>query len=301
MREIEGANPSSPTFFMNLIKLKCTNCKASVYRAGGRINEAKKFGWKTFCSVRCQGDSRSTQKFLRCANKECGNRFFRSEREVRKMNAVYCSRSCAVSVNNSRHPKRKKQIIENTCGNCGKTFLKKGLFCSIKCKFKGQIIKEDEITGAIKDFYYNNGRIPFKKEFNSYNAARNRFGSWNKAVEAAGFTPNPVMFANKHIAKDGHKCDSLAEKIVDDWLNDRDIAHKRSVQYEYNPNFTCDFVVDDYFIEFFGLENEHKRYSEIVKRKRVLAKKYNLNLIELSPRHLLPKNKLDSVLGFLLK
>ena len=29
------------------------------------------------------------------------------------------------------------------------------------------------------------------------------FSTWNKAVIAAGFKPNPVKFANKYIAEDG--------------------------------------------------------------------------------------------------
>ena len=56
-----------------------------------------------------------------------------------------------------------------------------------------------------------------------YGEAREIFGSWNNAVEAAGFKPNPVLFAEKHTADDGHHCDSLAEKIIDDWLNSQKI------------------------------------------------------------------------------
>jgi len=110
-----------------------------------------------------------------------------------------------------------------------------------------------------------------------------------------------VLFADKHIAGDGHKCDSLTEKIIDDWLANKGIKHKRSVPYGHNTRFTCDFVIGDYFIEFLGLENNHKHYTEVAKEKRKLAKKHNINLIELRPNQVLPRIKLDEALGFLLE
>ena len=80
------------------------------------------------------------------------------------------------------------------------------------------MIKEERILAKIKEFYKKEKRIPFKKEFSHYGAAQERFGSWNKAVESAGFKPNPVIFARKHKANDGHICDSFAEKIIEDWF-----------------------------------------------------------------------------------
>ncbi len=107
------------------------------------------------------------------------------------------------------------------------------------------------------------------------------------------------MFAKKYKAKDGHSCDSLSEKIIDDWLYQNKIEHETNVPYPQNPKFKCDFVVNKYFVEFFGLDGQHKRYTELVNIKRSLAKKYKINLIELKPKDLFPKNKLDLVLNFL--
>ncbi|MEX0877304.1 MAG: hypothetical protein WDZ40_00380 [Candidatus Spechtbacterales bacterium] len=175
------------------------------------------------------------------------------------------------------------------------------MFCSVKCKNKAQFISEEKIIKQIKAFYTKNNRIPVKKEFQHTKAARERFGSWNKAIEAAGFSPNPAMFAERHIARDGHECDSLSEKIIDDWLTSNNVKHKRSIPYPQNNKLTCDFVIGKYFIEFFGLENEHKRYTELVQEKRRLAKKMKLNLVEIKPAHIFPKNKLNEHLSFLLK
>jgi hypothetical protein len=51
-----------------------------------------------------------------------------------------------------------------------------------------------------------------------YREYQQRFGSWNNAIRLAGFEPNSVIFSKKFLAKDGHVCDSYAEKIIDDWL-----------------------------------------------------------------------------------
>jgi len=232
---------------------------------------------------------------------------FRLPKEIKrsKSGLVFCSLSCAVSTNNHIIPKRKvalkKEARKKQCNYCGKEFVGSGKkYCSTKCQSGSQVITEEKIIKKIQDFHRKNERIPVKKEFFHYNAARNRFGSWNNAVKAAGFKPNPVIFANKHRAKDGHRCDSLSEKIIDDWLFKNSLKHKINISYPENIKLTYDFIVNDYFIEFFGLEGEHRRYTELVKEKKKLAKKYNLNLIELKPGDLFPENKLDNVLSFLL-
>jgi len=197
------------------------------------------------------------------------------------------------------------------CLTCGKEFIGNRKYCSSSCRsntlkgksntLKGRIlVTKNQIIKQIEDFYKKYKRIPVKREFPHYSAAQDRFGSWNKAIKAAGFEPNPVLFAKKHKAKDGHICDSLSEKIIDDWLSKNNLEHQINIPYPENSNLTCDFVIDKYFIEFFGLEGEHSRYTELVKEKRKLARKYKLNLVDLKPEHLFPKNKLDSVLNFLL-
>ncbi|MDP4010323.1 MAG: hypothetical protein Q8P37_00475 [Candidatus Spechtbacteria bacterium] len=284
---------------MQLVKLNCASCRKIVHRSKSRFNEAKKFGWKTYCSSRCQAQSFKKQNYIKCSNPVCEATFWRINKEIKKVKNSYCSRSCAAIINNSKSPKRKKKIVKNTCKICTKLFYRDGLFCSLKCKNAGQFISKEKIIDEIQSFYNKNGRIPTKKEFKHNHAGRERFGSWNNAIETAGFSPNPALFAEKHIARDGHKCDSLSEKIIDDWFAANNIGHERSVSYPERPQFTCDFVVGDYFIEFFGLENEHKKYTEIVKEKRRLAKRLQINLIEIKPQDIFPKNRLEKVLEFL--
>lgn len=200
----------------------------------------------------------------------------------------YCSRRCAVTVNNSKFIKNPG--VAKICHCCGAVYKSREKYCSRKCKDLGESISESELISQIKQFVMKNGRIPFKQEFVHSHAARLRFGSWNKAIVVAGFKPNPVMFSKKHIAKDGHKCDSLAEKLVDDWLFKNGIEHKRSFPYPDNKGFTCDFVIGNKWVEFFGLAGQFKKYDQLKKRKLRLARKHNLKVIEIYPEDVFPLN-----------
>lgn len=128
-----------------------------------------------------------------------------------------------------------------------------------------------------------------------YKISRALFGTWNKAVEAAGFISNPVLFSHRHMADDGHMCDSLAEKIIDNWLHKRNIDHQRNVSYP-NSAYNADFLVKNSLIEFFGLSGELKKYDIAVKAKENLVKQYHLKLIKIYPKDIFPTNKLGDIL-----
>jgi hypothetical protein len=226
---------------------------------------------------------------LICENPECKKAFRRRIYKISKHN--YCSCSCAAAVSNKLYP-RNPGVVK-ICAYCGKNFKSREKYCSKKCKDLGSIIPEKFLLNQITEFVNKNGRIPYKYEIPHYHAYRGRFGSWNKAIEAAGFIPNPVMFAKKYIAKDGDKCDSLAEKIIDDYLFRRKIKHLRSHPYPGNDGFTVDFKVGDKWIEFFGLSGQLKRYDQLKRRKLRLAKNLGINLIEIYPKDLFPNNNLS--------
>ena len=284
---------------MNLVKVKCELCGKEFSRPRGRANEAKKFGWKQYCSKECQYQVRMKRIKRVCANLKCNKIVFRRLGQIKKSKSglVFCSRSCAAIIHNSESPKRKKRIIIKNCQYCGKKFIGSGeKFCSTNCQYKTQIISKEEILNKIKTFCKGNKRIPLKREFHHYNTARLRFGTWNKAIKVAGFEPNPVLFAKKHIANDGHKCDSLAEKIIDDWLYARKIKHRRNIPYPGNKSLTVDFVTKNNWIEFFGLAGVVERYDQLVKKKLILAKKYKLPLIKIYPKDLFPVNRLPKII-----
>lgn len=253
----------------------------------------KKFGWKTYCSLECQKTARNKQQKFTCFRPSCDKVFTRSPHEILGA-ALYCSQACAAIVNNSKYPKRGAVIRK--CLYCAREFKENGSYCSRKCKDISQIMPAEEVMRKIKEFYLKHGRIPLKREFLSAKAARLRFGSWNKAIEAAGYKSNPVMFALQYLSKDGHKCNSFSEKIIDDWLYEKNIKHKRSVPYPGRQRLTTDFVTDGNWIEFFGLSGEVKKYDALLKKKLRLVKKYKLPLTAIYPKHLFPQNQLATIL-----
>ena len=280
---------------MNLVKINCVFCGKEFFRSLGRGNEARKFGWKQYCSQKCLKKDRTRGVRRICANPVCNRIVIRPPSEIRKSRTgmVFCSQSCAAIVSN--HKRRKSKI----CINCGKEFFGERKCCSKSCYNlinSKIVVSSKQITNEIKAFYKREKRIPVKREYHHYDAARLRFGTWNKAVKAAGFEPNPILFAKKFIAEDGHKCDSFSEKIIDDWLVSKNIKHKRNVPYPQNKSLTADFVVKDTIIEFFGLIGAIKRYDELVREKQNICRKYNLKLIEIYPKDLFPVNRLSEVL-----
>jgi Homing endonuclease associated repeat len=158
----------------------------------------------------------------------------------------------------------------------------------------------EELTLKIKHFYARHGRIPLKRELNAFAVFRRHFGSWNNAIIAAGFEPNPILFAKKFVACDGHRCDSFTEKIVDDWLSARHIHHERNWRYA-GTKMTADFFVyPGMVIEFFGLAGVQKKYDALIDIKRKFCATHGMNLIELYPRDVFPADGLRGKLDFLL-
>ena len=289
---------------MKMIELTCHKCGKKFVKYKGRVNEAIKLGWRQYCSNKCQFLAHLTGS--NCACQTCGQSVWRTPREIRtsKTKRFFCDTSCAAIYNNRI---RSEATPKNFCKypNCNTQIPNDQIYCSRSCAAfsrKRTIISlKREVLSKIRKFYKFNKRVPVKKEMYAiYGKARDVFETWNKAIEAAGYQPNPVMFANKHMAKDGHKCDSLAEKIIDEWLYSKGIPHNRSVPYPEGYKLTCDFVVNKTFIEFFGLEGEVKRYDQLVNLKRRLSKKHRFKLVEIKPSHLFPKNKLDQILSFLV-
>ena len=104
-----------------------------------------------------------------------------------------------------------------------------------------------------------------------------------------------MLFAKKFIAKDGHICDSFAEKIIDDWLYSNNVEHQRNIPYP-NGSYTADFLIKGELIEFLGLNGELKEYDKNTKLKEKLAEKHKLKLIKIYPKDLFPVNHLSEII-----
>ncbi len=281
-----------------LQSVHCAYCDLIFLRPIQRFNEAMKFGWKQYCSKKCQYEAKEKQVTFVCGRSGCNKSYKRTEYDFLRYGVTYCSHRCFALVSNKKHPRWSWKV--KICAYCGKDFRRNRKYCSPTCQSKSQIISTDLLINQLKEFVRTEGRIPFKKELHHYSAVRRAFGTWNNFMRIAGFEPNPVLFAKKHIANDGHRCDSLAERIIDDWLFRRKIPHERSFPYPGNKSFTVDFKVENYWIEFFGLRGELKKYNESMDKKFKMARKYKLELISLYPVDLFPVGKLNEKLKFLL-
>jgi hypothetical protein len=152
------------------------------------------------------------------------------------------------------------------------------------------------LISFIKRFFEKYQRIPTKLDLpNLVGPAFRLFGTWNRLIIQSGFSPNPVLFAKKFIAKDGHHCDSFTEKIIDDWLSNHKIQHIRNAPYG-KTKYTGDFKIGDVYVEFFGLHGQLKKYDEIMKKKIKYIRNHHLRLIDLYPKDIFPYIRLGKIL-----
>lgn len=313
-----------------LVNVFCNNCNSPFSIELKRYNENIKMNWKFYCSSSCKNQSKLRGKFIKCSNIKCDKLFYRNNKNIKLNN--YCSNSCAAKINNFNKVRNPHGF--NNCTSKNKNLVKKvfsfegtnygnrkynkvpkyclrpfcynkislrSKYCSVTCQRIHQSPKLYEyrnlVLTKIHSFVYSHSRIPTKRELDCiYKIACKVFGSWNKAIESAGYTPNPVLFANKHVALDGHKCDSFAEMIIDNWLFDRGIEHSINISYPENNRYTVDFKVDDYWIEYFGLLGSVTKYKKSFEMKLKLSKKYNIKLIKIYPSDLFPVCNLDTLL-----
>ena len=118
------------------------------------------------------------------------------------------------------------------------------------------------------------------------------YGNWLSAIKETGFLgDNPLIkgfYGYRTLAKDGHVCNSLAEKIIDDWFFIHKISHEKEPQY---PKVVTDFVkkkiradwkINDIYIEYFGLQT-NSEYSKKTDLKIMACNLFNIKLIKLFP------------------
>lgn len=295
--EVDNSGYICINHYMYEVEVVCDQCKRTFERRAGQVNEAEKFGWKQFCSTRCQSIYKTKKVAKKCDNPSCHKVVTASP----KAKNAYCSRNCSAKHGNLQ---RLKPFVLVKCANtkCSH-FLRNhdSKYCSVECvnmSKKGITgYTEEKLLNMFQEFQKIHGRIPTKAELGHLNRpARNLFGSWNKAIKAAGLIPNEVIFSKKFTANDGHICDSLSEKIIDDWLSARKIHHDVHVKYPWNNGMSADFKVGEYWVEFFGLAGQLKRYDALKKDKIALIKKYKLKIVHLYLSDIFPINKLDTKL-----
>lgn len=279
----------------------CAMCKNPVYRSLGRSHENMKFGWKTYCSRECE--CRYKQKRQKLACESCGKLFERNSSAISSHN--YCSQSCAAILNNKKRPERNAKKIK--CLVCEKLFKRwvtgNKKYCSMKCRIEAKRYESEDLLGIIRNTAQKLKRAPTRRELKNINdACRKIFGSWNKAILAAGFIPNRShddrMYKRAHAkALDGHLCDSVSELLIDNWLHQNNILHERNAYYP-NTRHRADWEItgekQKIFAEYFGLANDSPRYDRTIKEKRGLCRQNNIFLIDIYPKDIFPINFLDN-------
>src|SRR5258708_1672901 len=286
-----------------LVKVDCSHCGKKFLKYYVYVRDNKNLGHEFYCSSRCQFENRKTGAWLLCENESCKKQFYRVKNAVLKHN--FCSKSCAAIVNNRRYPKWPKRF----CLTCGKEFKNRSSdYCSSKCGWSAQQNHHykhaiSDIVPTIKKLGKELGRSPARRELgNMSHAAIREFGSWNKAIEAAGLKPHrsdsqKMYRRTKTKARDGHVCDSISEAIIDNWLHKHKIPHARDAKYPTTKH-RADWSIQGgkVFIEYFGLAKDSPRYDREIKIKQELCRKNKIKLLEIYSSDLYPTVSLSNKL-----
>ncbi|MDP4038851.1 MAG: hypothetical protein Q8P54_02725 [bacterium] len=188
------------------------------------------------------------------------------------------------------------------CVYCGNTVKAKKNYCSSKCWGLDHQKSKKEIISDLQKLAQKLGRTPTKRECSFSTTCFKQFGSWTQALIAAALIPhrslNQRMYKRrKCIAKDGHICNSVSELIIDNWLYKNNIDHQKETPYP-KGKFTADWSLSsNVFVEYFGLAQDSRRYDEEIKKKQQICKDSEVTLIEIYPKDLFPKNRLEEILS----
>ena len=140
------------------------------------------------------------------------------------------------------------------------------------------------------------------KKAPSRNRVEQVFGSWLNALVQAEILEDGTIRTGRGtrcLAKDGHVCFSLAEKTIDDLLFRMGISHKKEIYYP-DSKYRADFLVNDTFIEYFGLAGNID-YDKKIEEKIKICKKKNIRLISLYPEDLVNMQELKEKILSCLK
>ena len=161
----------------------------------------------------------------------------------------------------------------------------------------------EECIKAIQQFYLENKKLPETRDFSktdfkypSHKMLQTHFGSWNKAIEAAGFAPNIQNgFGIDTYGKDGNLYRSSHEA----YFADNFLFEKYTYQYElpYGNGWKYDFYIKELnlYIELDGglrpqrIEEKRKYHlthgvnCSIIKTQDIYKKDYNLQRSDSGP------------------
>lgn len=152
--------------------------------------------------------------------------------------------------------------------------------------------KKDELIGMLKNMAEKLGHTPsvFELEGVSVNPFVKNFGTYSKACEQAGLSPN-MSDRNGNVlsviySKNGDRCFSLSEVFITNFFIDNKIPYKKEVFYKELSDdkrfgdMVLDWLVKEKIIvEYFGLKD--KEYIKKSNLKVFLCKENKLKIISL--------------------
>lgn len=99
----------------DLVELDCNGCDKTFYRTRARIRAAVKCESAMYCSKNCYPKRiAATGKHVKCYN--CKKVIYRAKSKVTPSSKHYCSRTCAVIVNNKNRLKTYTRKVQCGCG-----------------------------------------------------------------------------------------------------------------------------------------------------------------------------------------
>ncbi len=281
---------------MALSAVKCSVCQTSFLKDNRYINESIKLRSKLYCSRQCLSTSKRTAVQMQCENPNCKVWFFRIKSGISKHN--FCCHSCAAKYSNVRRGLHREIKY---CKVCDVPIKRNKIYCSSHCSAKDHSLTRESLLAKLWTLAENLGRAPTRRECAQFSTAVRIFGSWTKALTEAGLTPhrslNQRMYKRRECrSKDGHWCNSISELLIDNWLQESGIPHEKEFLYPIGK-FRADWKIGEHtFIEYFGLANDSDQYNTVIEKKRQICRETGIDLIELYPKDIFPKCKLNRFL-----
>lgn len=278
--------------------VKCSVCGKEYLKDRRHIKENIKLKNNFYCSRSCFSKAKNKQRVLICENPSCNNKFKRPLGKISFRN--FCSNQCAMKMIGPENGLKHKKF--QYCQYCGTTVKYKKTYCSPRCWGKAHELTKEVLIKRLRYLSFQLNRPPTRRECKHVTACIKQFGSWDKALVAAGLEPNRSlnqrMFKRRIcVSKDGHKCDSVSELIIDNWLTKHGIPHRKEQSYPTTKH-TTDWALDNNtYMEYFGLANDSKKYDKEIRRKRQLCEELGIELIEIYSKDLFPKNSLERILN----
>ncbi len=128
----------------------------------------------------------------------------------------------------------------------------------------------------------------------SYKYYISKYGDFRVPLIRVGLLYEKVLsgkFGCFCMAKDGHKCRSLAELKIDNFMRDNNIEHEIEPLYPYheiynkNKKKRADWKVGNIYIEYWGLE-EQESYANNMRSKIKLAEELGFIIVGITPSDL---------------